>query len=88
VVARQIQYEWDDLCGSPDLFGGRARLCQIPALNQDRDRRYLEDLAMTDPDGIHVLIRDPEPPACFVVAEMVSLMSCQTRANHSSASAA
>jgi len=29
------------------VIGGQAHFCQIPAVNQDWDRRYLEDLART-----------------------------------------
>ena len=47
VVTRQIKYEWDYLYGSLDVIGGQAHFCQIPAVNQDWDRRYLEDLART-----------------------------------------
>jgi hypothetical protein len=57
-VARQIKYEWDYLYGSLDVVGGQAHFCQIPAVNQEWDRRHLEDLAMTDQEAIHVLIRD------------------------------
>jgi transposase len=58
VVSRQIKYEWDYLYGSLDVVGGQAHFCQIPAVNQEWDRRYLEDLAMTHTGAIHVLIRD------------------------------
>jgi transposase len=58
VVTRQIKYEWDYLYGSLDVVGGQAHFCQIPAVNQEWDRRYLEDLAMTHEEAIHVLIRD------------------------------
>lgn len=58
VVTRQIKYEWDYLYGSLDVVGGQAHFCQIPAVNQEWDHRYLEDLARTDPDAVHIVIRD------------------------------
>ncbi len=58
VVTRQIKYQWDYLYGSLDVIGGQAHFCQIPSVNQDWDRRYLENLAATDEEAIHVLIRD------------------------------
>jgi transposase len=58
VVTRQIKYEWDYLYGSLDVIGGQAHFCQIPAVNQEWDHRYLEDLARTEPDAVHVVIRD------------------------------
>jgi hypothetical protein len=36
----------------------QAHFCQIPAVNQEWDHRYLEDLARTEPDAVHVVIRD------------------------------
>lgn len=58
VVTRQIKYEWDYLYGSLDVIGGQAHFCQIPAVNQEWDHRYLLDLTLTDPDAVHVVIRD------------------------------
>lgn len=58
VVSRQIKYEWDYLYGSVDLVSGQAHFCQIPAVNQQWDRTYLQDLADTDTGAIHVVIRD------------------------------
>ena len=58
VVSRQIKYEWDYLYGSLDLISGQAHFCQIPGVSLNWDRCYLEDLAATDPETIHVLIRD------------------------------
>ena len=58
VVTRQIKYEWDYLYGSLDIVSGQAHFCQIPGVNLAWDRIYLEDLAATDRQAIHVLIRD------------------------------
>lgn len=58
VVSRQIKYEWDYLYGALDVIGGQAHFCQIPNVGQDWDRRYLENLASTEADAIHVVIRD------------------------------
>lgn len=58
VVTQQIKYEWDYLYGSLDVIGGQAHFCQIPSVNQGWDRNYLENLAATDEQAIHVVIRD------------------------------
>ena len=58
VVTQQIRYEWDYLYGSLDIVGGQAHFCQIPSVNQLWDRVYLQDLAATDTEAIHVVIRD------------------------------
>lgn len=58
VVTRQIKYQWDYLYGSLDVIGGQAHFCQIPSVSQDWDRIYLENLAATDPEVIHVVMRD------------------------------
>jgi hypothetical protein len=44
--------------GRPDVIGGQACFCQIPAVNQGWDHRYLDDLARTEPDAVHVVIGD------------------------------
>ena len=58
VLKRQIKYEWDYLYGSMDIVSGQAHFCQIPAVNQQWDRLYLEDLVNTEPEAVHVVIRD------------------------------
>lgn len=58
VVTRQIKYQWDYLYGALDVIGGQAHFCQIPSVNQGWDRLYLETLAATDVEVIHVVIRD------------------------------
>jgi transposase len=58
VVTRQIKYEWDYLYGSLDVVGGQAHFCQIPKVNLDCDALYLANLAATDPEAVHVVIRD------------------------------
>jgi transposase len=58
VVTRQIKYEWDYLYGSLDILSGQAHFCQLPTVSQHCDALYLEDLSKTDPDVIHVVIRD------------------------------
>lgn len=58
VVECQIKYEWDYLYGSLEVVEGEAHFCQIPGVNLQWDRRYLEDLAASDPQAVHVLIRD------------------------------
>lgn len=58
VVGCQIKYQWDYLYGSMEVTKGEAHFCQISGVNLDWDRRYLEDLAASDPDSVHILIRD------------------------------
>ena len=58
VVTRQINYQWDYLYGSLDVIAGKVHFCQIPSVSQDWDRIYLENLAASDTEVIHVLIRD------------------------------
>ena len=58
VVTRQIKYQWDYLYCSLDVISGQAHFFQIPSVNQVWDALYLKDLELTDPDAIHVVIRD------------------------------
>ena len=58
VVTQQIKYQWDYLYGSLEVIGGQAHFCQIPNVNQGWDRIYLENLAATDEQATHVIIRD------------------------------
>lgn len=58
VVSKQIKYQWDYLYGSLDIVSGKAHFCHLPSVNQPSDRTYLEDLVQTDPEAIHVVIRD------------------------------
>jgi transposase len=58
VVTRQIKYQWDYLYGALDIIGGEAHFCQIPSVNQGWDRLYLENLAASDTEAIHIVIRD------------------------------
>jgi transposase len=58
VVSHQMKYQWDYLYGALDIVAGQAHFCHIPSVNQHWDRIFLENLAATDGDAIHVLIRD------------------------------
>ena len=58
VVARQIKYEWDYLYGALSVIGGEAHFAQVPGVSLDWDEGYLRDLAATDAQAVHVLIRD------------------------------
>lgn len=58
VVEAQTRYEWDYLYGSLDVTTGEAHFCQIDKVNLECDRLYLENLAASDPEAVHVLIRD------------------------------
>ena len=58
VVERQTKYEWDYLYGSLEVTAGHAHFLHLPTVNLDCDALYLEDLAASDPDAVHVVIRD------------------------------
>ena len=58
VVTRQIKYEWDYLYGALSLVSGAAHFAHLPGVNLEWDASYLRDLAETDPEAIHVIIRD------------------------------
>ena len=58
VVERQIKYQWDYLYGALALVGGEAHFAHLPGVGLEWDAAYLEDLAATDPEAIHVVVRD------------------------------
>ena len=58
VVTRQIRYEWDYLYGALGAVSGEAHFAHLPSVSLEWDRKYLEDLAASDPEAIHVLVRD------------------------------
>lgn len=58
VVERQTKYEWDYLCGSLEVTGGEAHFAHLPTVNLDCDALYLKELAASDPEAVHVVIRD------------------------------
>jgi transposase len=58
VVTRQIRYEWDYLYGALGVVSGDAHFAHLPGVSLEWDRSYLEDLAASDPEAIHVLVRD------------------------------
>jgi len=58
VVGCQIKYEWDYLYGALEVTEGEAHFCQMSGVNLEWDRCYLEDLAASDQDAVHILIRD------------------------------
>jgi transposase len=58
VVTRQIKYQWDYLYGSLGVVGGAAHFAHVPGVSLEWDQSYLRDLAASDPDAIHVVIRD------------------------------
>ena len=58
VVTRQIRYEWDYLYGALGVVSGEAHFAHLPSVSLEWDRSYLEDLAASDPEAIHVLVRD------------------------------
>ena len=58
LVAKQIKYEWDYLYGALSVIGGEAHFAHLPSVSLDWDENYLQDLASTNADAIHVVIRD------------------------------
>ena len=58
VVARQIKYEWDYLYGALAVTGGEAHFAHVPGVSLDWDEGYLRDLAASDAEAVHVIIRD------------------------------
>lgn len=58
VVERQTKYEWDYLYGSLEVTQGQAHFAHLPTVNLGCDALYLEDLAASDPESVHVVIRD------------------------------
>jgi transposase len=58
VVARQIKYEWDYLYGALSVIGGEAHFAQVPGVSLEWDESYLRNLAATDAEAVHVIIRD------------------------------
>lgn len=58
VVTRQIKYEWDYLYGALSVTGGEAHFAHLPGVSLQWDQCYLQSLAASDREAIHVLIRD------------------------------
>lgn len=58
VVTRQVKYEWDYLYGALSVVGGQAHFAHMPCVSLEWDRGYLANLAASDPEAIHVLVRD------------------------------
>ena len=58
VVARQIKYEWDYLYGALSVVGVEAHFAHVPGVNLEWDEGYLRDLAASDAQAVHVIIRD------------------------------
>ena len=58
VVTRQIRYEWNSLYGSLGVVSGQAHFAHLPGVSLKWDHSYLKNLAASDPEAIHVLVRD------------------------------
>ena len=58
VVPRQIKYQWDYLYGALGAVSGEAHFAHLPSVSLEWDQSYLRDLAASDPEAIHVLVRD------------------------------
>ena len=58
VVTRQIQYAGDYLYGARDAVRGQAHFAHLPSVTLEWDGSYLEDRAASDPEAIHIVVRD------------------------------
>ena len=58
IITRQIKYQWDYLYGALSLGAGEAHFAHLPGVSLNWEAGYLRDLAASDPEAIHVLIRD------------------------------
>lgn len=58
VVSRQIKYQWDYLYGALSLIGGESHFAHLPGVNLEWDENYLQNLALSDPQAVHVVVRD------------------------------
>jgi transposase len=58
VIARQIKYQWEYLYGALGVVSGEAHFAHLPGVSLEWDQSYLRDLAASDPQAIHVLVRD------------------------------
>lgn len=58
VVTRQIKYEWDYLYGSLGVVSGETHFAHVPGASLEWDESYLRDLAASDCQAVHVVIRD------------------------------
>jgi hypothetical protein len=57
-MERLAKYEWDYLYGSLEVTEGQAHFAHLPTVSLGCDALYLEDLAASDPEAVHVVIRD------------------------------
>jgi hypothetical protein len=57
-VTRELKYEWDYLYGALAVVGGQAHFAHLPGVSLEWDQGYLADLAASDPEAVHVLVRD------------------------------
>lgn len=55
---RQTKYDWDYLYGALEVVEGQAHFLHLPTVNLECDALYLEHLAATDAQAVHVVIRD------------------------------
>ncbi len=58
MVSRQIKYQWDYLYGALGAVSGEAHFAHLPSVSLEWDESYLRHLAASDPEAIHVLVRD------------------------------
>ena len=58
VITRQIKYQWEYLYGALGAVSGEAHFAHLPGVSLEWDQSYLADLAASDPQAIHVLVRD------------------------------
>ena len=58
LVTRQIKYRWDYLYGALGAVSGAAHFAHLPGVSLEWDEVFLRDLAASDAQAIHVLVRD------------------------------
>ncbi len=58
VVTRQIKYQWEYLYGALGAVRGEAHFAHLPRVSLEWDQSYLQNLAASDPEAIHILLRD------------------------------
>lgn len=58
VVARLHRYEWEYVYGAVEVVEGKAQFAFLPSVNLELSRRFLQQIAASDPSAEHVVIWD------------------------------
>jgi hypothetical protein len=75
-VKPPIKCEWDYLYGCLGVVGGETHFAHVPGVSLEWDASCLRDLAASDPDAVHVVMRDP---AGFHLCDGDARLSAQVR---------